>query len=60
MAGNNLFVYSPLSEARVVRELIVKRSEADASYLAALYQDNPVTTDGVFPLDEDVLCTYID
>lgn len=25
-----------------------------------MYQDNIVATEGVFPLDEDVICTYID
>lgn len=60
VAGSNSFGYTPLSEPRVVRELIMARSEADASYLASLYQDNPFSTDGVFPLNEDVLCTYMD
>ena len=38
----------------------MKRSESDDSYLASLFQNSPVDTDGVFPLNEDVLCTYID
>lgn len=38
----------------------MKRSEYDASYLASLYQENVVSTEGVFPLDENVICTYID
>lgn len=38
----------------------MKRSESDESYLASLYQECVVDTEGVFPLDEDVLCTYMD
>lgn len=44
----------------MVKELILKRTEYDRSFLPELYQDNVLSTEGVFPLEDDVLCTYID
>ncbi len=38
----------------------MKRSEYDASYLPGLFQNNVLESDGVFPLEEDVICTYLD
>lgn len=38
----------------------MKRSEYDAFYQASFYQSSVLATEGVFPLDEDVLCTYMD
>ena len=41
----------------MVKELILKRTEYDRSFLPGLCQDNVLSTEGVFPLEDDVLCT---
>lgn len=53
--------YYPLTEARVVRELIRGRIYTDTSYVMKLYESNdPSVSNGVPPFDEDILCVYID
>lgn len=53
--------YYPLTEERVVRELIRNRIKIDNTYAMKLYEtDNPAVSNGVPPFDEDIICVYID
>lgn len=57
---NTAFAYLPLSEERVVAELIRGRSVVDASYYPSTEPQHYISTDGVFALSEDIICTYVD
>lgn len=52
--------YLPLSEERVVQKLIRERSVLDQSFWPMAEPAHVLTTDGVFPLNEDALCIYAD
>ena len=52
--------YIPFSEDRVVAKLIRNRSSLDASFYPTTEPQHLLTTDGVFSLNEDVLCVYAD
>ena len=53
--------YYPLTEERVVRELIRNRIKIDNTYAMKLYEtNNPIISNGVPPFDEDIICVYID
>lgn len=57
---NSELSYMPLSEERVVQQLIRDRSVYDQSYYPTVEPSNLLATDGVFALNEDVLCIYAD
>lgn len=52
--------YLPLSEERVVQKLIRERATQDESYYPIVEPSCALTTDGVFALNEDILCIYAD
>lgn len=53
--------YYPLTEARVVRELIRNRIKIDSTFAMKLYEtDDPTISNGVPPFNEDIICLYID
>ena len=52
--------YVPLSEERVVASLLKKRAGLDKSYYPIAEPSGALSTDGVFPLNEDILCIYAD
>ena len=53
--------YYPLTEQRVVKELICNRWRIDSSYQMKIYEtSNPTVSNGVPPFNEDIICTYID
>lgn len=52
--------YVPLSEERVVQKLIRERAVMDQSFYPLTEPAHVLTTDGVFALNEDVLCIYAD
>lgn len=55
--------YAPLSEARVVSQLIRERSQLDPGFIAGLSQMENVSgvaSDGVPVVLDDVVCTYAD
>lgn len=53
--------YYPLTEPRVVRELVRNRIKLDSAFAMKLYETNdPVISNGVPPFDEDIICVYID
>lgn len=57
---NSAFAYVPLSEERVVAKLIQGRAVQDASFYPTTEPRHYLETDGVFSLNEDVLCVYAD
>ena len=52
--------YVPLSEERVVQKLIRERAVLDQSFYPIVEPTHVLTTDGVFALNEDILCIYAD
>ena len=54
------FSYVPFSEERVVQRLIKERSTCDATFYPTIEPGNMLTSDGVYSLDEDVICVYAD
>ena len=52
--------YMPLSEERVVQKLIRERAVLDQSFYPIIEPTHVLTKDGVFALNEDVLCIYAD
>lgn len=57
---NTSLAYVPFSEERVVDKLIRNRATLDASYYATTEPQHVLATEGVFALNEDVLCIYAD
>lgn len=61
MASAFFDAYAPLTEPRVVKELIRNRWRSDSAFIMRLYEtDNPVMSNGTPSFDEDIICLYID